>query len=1298
MKSLLLSLIFLLTALHLPAQFSWVEVQTTDVQGFLGTCTSPNGEVFAAGFRGSPVLQQYDRDGNPGFFRIIPGLGLASDVGYDRANDRLVLAGATNGSPSSSFNGSPFLHLLDPVSGATIGTAPITGTGYIKAVDVTATYIYAVGNYSGTLTLGSFSITGGSAFVAQFDLNGIPIQAINITSSNAKGFDVKVDAADNVYFTMSTQSDVFFGTGFPGNYSYTRDEEFVLVQANAAFQAQYSQILRRTEFPVTDETEIPLALDEDQGLVYVGTPFEPNTTPTIHGGIASFDLLTGTFSTYTPLPDRTVRDLTVSCGELFAVGGKANSFGREPCNNAGHSAWFERYGTTLTPAGLRSASTCSYGQAIAADDFGYLALAGQFNDAPVMSWDTVTTPSPDRAGGLVARVNSGTSCCTSSLERCLDFDGNNDGVLFGLSPIAGRTEFTIELWFRDKGANSGTYRTLFFNGGSLFSAGVRSGNLALHLGGIIQNITPVAANRWYNLAVTYENNTLTTYLDGTQVNQQPITLSLISLFNLGQYGLTSPAQSWQGQMDEVSVYDYAKGPAEILNGIGCSPTGNETGLVLYLPLDQGAPGQANPTVNSTVDLSPSGNNGTLQNFALNGQAGNWICSDLILPGCPPDTCGAQLPVNTFSRYREHLDVGSAATDKELDLAYGAFRLPNGDIIQQGVVAGSDNHNPLYLAKTDNLGNPIGNPDLYHPTQGSEAIQLLHEAPTPIRNATGTLIGFLATGITELAGNNQQRVLLRFDLNLNLLDSRFYQPIIPGVRELFSDVIQDNNGDYIAVGHIDQLLYNSGFVMRIRPDLLITHYQKFEDFGQDIYPDKIIEGPYNFPGMFGGITSTYIVGGRALSGQLFYQGLDFNLQPAGNSTIGTAAVPNAGNAPQYLAGLDLLPDGRLALTGTDKSGQIWVHLAYEQATTLPTGSFLIDVDNGFEEAYSTALRPGNRLLIGGRAESNGQSNTDDARALLLEVDLDNMAVNWARTYGNAAYPESVILDVYADDAGVLLSGFGITQFGTTAGGFFGDLNHWDSWLAATDTLGRVFDCDCYETTFATINTATGTIGLGVSLSFSTVNPGQDDLLQDMQVATITDFYCDQYAAPPPPPVCPGGSNANRDDLADNTTLTEASGIWTLSNTTLLNGFELTIDWGDGTIMTVLPNQLPLQHTYSTVGNYSVCTGYTVYATDGTICWQRNDCDSITTATKEERNRPVVALTAYPNPTDGLIYFQYDAQYGTPSATIFSIAGQPVRSVDRLSNGEMSLTGLASGVYVVQLRFPGGAIARKRVVLR
>lgn len=126
--------------------------------------------------------------------------------------------------------------------------------------------------------------------------------------------------------------------------------------------------------------------------------------------------------------------------------------------------------------------------------------------------------------------------------------------------------------------------------------------------------------------MVYDNGQLTTYLDCQQVDQRPVNIVLFNDFYIGQF--VSPSLlNWQGKIDEFSVYDYARGLGQIMAEKACRRTGAEPGLILYLPLDQGAPGQANPTETTAIDQSSAGNDGTLGDFALTGQMSNWRVED-----------------------------------------------------------------------------------------------------------------------------------------------------------------------------------------------------------------------------------------------------------------------------------------------------------------------------------------------------------------------------------------------------------------------------------------------------------------------------------------------------------------------------------------------------------------------------------------------------------------------------------------------------------------------------------------------
>jgi hypothetical protein len=248
------------------------------------------------------------------------------------------------------------------------------------------------------------------------------------------------------------------------------------------------------------------------------------------------------------------------------------------------------------------------------------------------------------------------------------------------------------------------------------------------------------------------------------------------------------------------------------------------------------------------------------------------------------------------------------------------------------------------------------------------------------------------------------------------------------------------------------------------------------------------------------------------------------------------------------------------------------------------------------------------------------------------------------------------------------------------------------LAATDTLGRVFDCDCYEDSYAIATAIPYAFG-GPSLEFIAANKGQDDLDQDRTKASVVNYFCDQYNSVVSP-VCCGGEDRDRMQLVIDTEISEDGDGWLINSDDWPDCFSMLVDWGDGVSEGIDATQLPARHTYAEDGNYNICMLFRTLAEDGTVCWEEERCDAVTGT--EERS-PAVDLTVYPNPTSGMLHLRFPQEYGVPSAKIFSASGQLVKSVDRQERETLSLVGLPSGAYVLHLRFPGGEIARRRVML-
>jgi hypothetical protein len=236
---------------------------------------------------------------------------------------------------------------------------------------------------------------------------------------------------------------------------------------------------------------------------------------------------------------------------------------------------------------------------------------------------------------------------------CLDFDPasnpNPDYVESGAVPIAANANFTMEARFLLPVANTGTgQRFLMGLGGSANRVEL------LEMGGllrIIRQSSSVASSlssistvnfrdgAWHHIAVTRNGSSLSVYVDGTLrwANTAFTGTMTATTFRVGApalSGATIAGVSWDGLIDEVRVWNTVRTAAEIGATLGCGLQGNEAGLRLYYPFNQGTGGGTNTGINVATDQTANANNGQLSDrFALTGTNSNWVCGDPNFQSC-----------------------------------------------------------------------------------------------------------------------------------------------------------------------------------------------------------------------------------------------------------------------------------------------------------------------------------------------------------------------------------------------------------------------------------------------------------------------------------------------------------------------------------------------------------------------------------------------------------------------------------------------------------------------------------------
>ncbi|MEO8085898.1 MAG: LamG-like jellyroll fold domain-containing protein, partial [Bacteroidota bacterium] len=319
---------------------------------------------------------------------------------------------------------------------------------------------------------------------------------------------------------------------------------------------------------------------------------------------------------------------------------------------------------TLTPGGL-SFSTVSATFNWNAGDVDLNAntanfIVGQYDDG---FWTSPTasnqTPTSITASGMTALGNFqvGEQVITTP-GAALNFDGVDDQVAISANDsldLANKS-FTVEMWLKRNSTN--TYDVAFSQGTS------GADNLLLHIGFSSDNEfifnfwgapndleVPITNDaNWHHWACTFDNVTKQKkiYRDSVLIGQNVAPSSFIGNASLTTIGTTSAyaGDEYDGSIDELRVWTRTLTAQEISNNMNCEIS-SQAGLAASYHFNQANAGVANPPDFTVFDATGNGNDGELNNFALNGSTSNWVAPGGVVTGasCPP--CIVSIPDANF---------------------------------------------------------------------------------------------------------------------------------------------------------------------------------------------------------------------------------------------------------------------------------------------------------------------------------------------------------------------------------------------------------------------------------------------------------------------------------------------------------------------------------------------------------------------------------------------------------------------------------------------------------------------------
>jgi hypothetical protein len=248
----------------------------------------------------------------------------------------------------------------------------------------------------------------------------------------------------------------------------------------------------------------------------------------------------------------------------------------------------------------------------------------------------------------------------------LNFDGINDyvalpnvGTPFNVSSAHIKT---FQLWFKNT-ATQGNHVRIFSTGTAGWTSGVWFGYAAgspylrfelsdgVGVGVAITGTTSIRGdNQWHHATGVISGTLATLYLDANY--QGTVNISGEGAMNspgsvhIGDSYDNEAASYFQGNVDEVRVWDRVLCAGEIMATKDCELTGSESGLVAYYQFNNGTASGNNIAVTNLNDLTAGANTGTLTNMALTGAASNWVSPGGVITGnsCAPFTGSAEIDV------------------------------------------------------------------------------------------------------------------------------------------------------------------------------------------------------------------------------------------------------------------------------------------------------------------------------------------------------------------------------------------------------------------------------------------------------------------------------------------------------------------------------------------------------------------------------------------------------------------------------------------------------------------------------
>jgi hypothetical protein len=255
-----------------------------------------------------------------------------------------------------------------------------------------------------------------------------------------------------------------------------------------------------------------------------------------------------------------------------------------------------------------------------------------------------------------------------SQNNCLDFDGTDDYVDCGDNVALQVAQGTIEGWFKTNSTSVQFVAGIPYDDGSIWDppfVGLHIGTsnntcrFWLNVNGINREFSggTVNLNQWYHIALTYDGNNALGYLNGTIVANNlnqfgNILYSGSPSFQIGNRSLQAQGEFFDGEIDDIRIWNVARTQTEIQNNMNTELAGTESGLLSYWKFDNTNSScdvkDCNSNENHGTRIGPIGSNNLPQFSSEVPSLIDVACGASTSCDCPTSTTFTEVVDNNWS--------------------------------------------------------------------------------------------------------------------------------------------------------------------------------------------------------------------------------------------------------------------------------------------------------------------------------------------------------------------------------------------------------------------------------------------------------------------------------------------------------------------------------------------------------------------------------------------------------------------------------------------------------------------------